>query len=81
MTSKVLSIDMILTSQSVSLFFLVRLTLSENYTIYYVAKIVWIFAVPASNRKYSTNAMVGWCCPMPIFIVGEYTKLYESFGL
>ena len=48
--TKVISIDMILTSQSVSLFFLVRLTLSENYTIYYVAKIVWIFAVPASNR-------------------------------
>lgn len=20
------------------------------------------------------NAMVGWCCPMPIFIVGEYTN-------
>ena len=72
---------MILTSQSVSLFFLVRLTLSENYTIYYVAKIVWIFAVPASNRKYSTNAMVGWCCPMPIFIVGEYTSIYKYFSL
>lgn len=50
MNLKVISIDMILTSQSVSLFSLVRLTLSENYTIYYVAKIVWIFAVPASNR-------------------------------
>lgn len=38
--TKVISIDMILTSQSVSLFFIVRLTLSENYTIYYVAKLV-----------------------------------------
>lgn len=48
MNLKVISID---TNIAIGItFFIVRLILSENNTIYYVAKIVWIFAVPASNR-------------------------------